>query len=95
MALLQVKRWGNSLAVRIPAGLADTLHLQEDTDIEISAEDGALVIKPAGVKKFSMARFLEEGPARARARQASPSQDDEPMGSEAGGPDDPASNDVW
>jgi antitoxin MazE len=95
MATQQVKRWGNSLAVRIPAGLADTLRLQEDTDVEVSAQDGALVIKPAGVKKFSMARFLEEGPARRRARQEEPLLDDEPMGSEAGGPDDPARNDVW
>src|SRR3984893_8347226 len=95
MAIQQVKRWGNSLAVRIPAGLADTLRLQEDTDVEVSAEDGALVIKPAGVKKFSMARFLEEGPARKRERQVDPLLDDEPMGSEAGGPDDPARNDAW
>jgi antitoxin MazE len=95
MALQQVKRWGNSLAVRIPAGLAETLRLQEDTDVEVSAEDGALVIKPAGMKKFSMARFLEEGPARKRERQVDPLLDDEPMGSEAGGPDDPTRNDVW
>jgi len=95
MAIQQVKRWGNSLAVRIPAGLADSLRLQEDTDVEVSAEDGVLVIKPAGVKKFSMARFLQEGPARKRERQVEPLLDDEPMGSEAGGPDDPARNDAW
>jgi antitoxin MazE len=47
------------------------------------------------VKKFSMARFLEEGPARKRERQVDPLLDDEPMGSEAGGPDDPARNDAW
>jgi antitoxin MazE len=95
MPLQQVKRWGNSLAVRIPAGLADILRLQEDTDVEVSAENGALMIKPAGVRKFSMARFLEEGPARKRERQVDPLSDDEPMGSEAGGPDDPSRNDVW
>jgi antitoxin MazE len=95
MALQQVKRWGNSLAVRIPAGLADTLRLQEDTNVDVSAVDGALVIKPAGVKKFSMARFLEEGPARKRERQVDPLLDDQPMGSEAGGPNDPARNDAW
>ncbi|MDN7178161.1 AbrB/MazE/SpoVT family DNA-binding domain-containing protein [Caballeronia sp. SEWSISQ10-4 2] len=33
--------------MRIPAGLAETLRLQEGTDVEVSAEDGALVIKPA------------------------------------------------
>ncbi|WP_213780549.1 AbrB/MazE/SpoVT family DNA-binding domain-containing protein [Caballeronia sp. dw_276] len=95
MPLQQVRRWGNSLAVRIPAGLADILRLQENTDVEVSAENGALMIKPAGVRKFSMARFLEEGPARKRERQVDPLLDDEPMGSEAGGPNDPSRNDVW
>jgi antitoxin MazE len=95
MTLQQVKRWGNSLAVRIPAGLAAALRLQEGTDVAVSAEDGALVIKPASMRKFSMARFLEEGPARKRERQVDPLLDDEPMGSEAGGPDDPARNDAW
>jgi antitoxin MazE len=54
-----------------------------------------LVIKPTGVKKFSTVRFLEEGPARKRERQVDPLLDDEPIGSEAGGPDDPARNDTW
>ena len=95
MALQQVKRWGNSLAVRIPAELAETLCLQEGKDAEVSVEDGALMIKPADVKKFSMTRFLEEDPACRRERQVDPLLDDEPMGSEAGGPDDPARNDAW
>jgi antitoxin MazE len=95
MALQQVKRWGNSLDVRIPAGFGETPRLQEGTGVEVSAEDGALVIKPTGVKKFSTVRFLEEGPARKRERQVDPLLDDEPIGSEAGGPDDPARNDTW
>lgn len=95
MALQQVKRWSNSLAARIPAGPAETLRLQEDTGVKVSAEDGALVIKPAGVKKFSMVRFLEEGPARKRERQVDPLLDDERIGSEESGPDDPARNDAW
>ncbi len=95
MAIQQVERWGDSLAVRIPAGIAKTLRLQQGTVVEVSAEDGALVIKPASVKKFSMSRFLEEGPARKREGQVDPLLADEPIGSEAGGPDDPARNDAW
>jgi antitoxin MazE len=94
MPLQQVKRWGNSLAVRIPAGLADMLRIQEDTDVEVSVEHGALMIKPAGVKVFSMARYLEQ--LSAADREIAPIDDqDEPKGSESGGPDDPARFDTW
>ncbi|WP_367619814.1 hypothetical protein [Caballeronia sp. SEWSISQ10-4 2] len=39
--------------MRIPAGLADALRIQEDQDVEIGAEHGALVIKPAGLTSSS------------------------------------------
>lgn len=32
---MQVAKWGNSLAVRLPASLVDALELQEGDDIEI------------------------------------------------------------
>jgi antitoxin MazE len=41
-----VQRWGNSLAVRIPAPLAKQLHVQEGTAIEVSVDEGALVVRP-------------------------------------------------
>ncbi len=93
----QVKRWGNSLAIRIPAGIAESLRLHEDTDVEMDVHEGALFIKPAGVKVFSMAQFLQEGAARKRAQQHSPGDlaDWEPLGTESGGFDDPDRNDLW
>lgn len=36
---MQVARWGNSLAVRIPADVARTLGLKEGDDIELRALD--------------------------------------------------------
>lgn len=42
----QLAKWGNSLAVRIPAGLAERARLEEGDRVELSvAEDGALVIR--------------------------------------------------
>ncbi|MDO5626250.1 MAG: AbrB/MazE/SpoVT family DNA-binding domain-containing protein [Pseudomonadota bacterium] len=32
---MQVSRWGNSLAIRIPASVVDALSLQEGDDIEV------------------------------------------------------------
>lgn len=42
----KVKRWGNSLGVRIPQGLAESLGIVEDTAVELSADKEALIIKP-------------------------------------------------
>ncbi|MFZ5450863.1 MAG: AbrB/MazE/SpoVT family DNA-binding domain-containing protein [Thermodesulfobacteriota bacterium] len=39
-----VKKWGNSLAVRIPAQLAQQLNLTENTPVNYAVVDGSLVI---------------------------------------------------
>ncbi|ASD11689.1 AbrB/MazE/SpoVT family DNA-binding domain-containing protein [Pseudomonas aeruginosa] len=36
---MQVAKWGNSLAVRLPAALVDALELREGDDIEIVVDD--------------------------------------------------------
>jgi antitoxin MazE len=36
---MQVAKWGNSLAVRLPAALVETLELHEGDDIEIVIDD--------------------------------------------------------
>lgn len=36
---MQVAKWGNSLAVRLPAGLVEALELSEGDDIEIIVDD--------------------------------------------------------
>lgn len=40
-----VKKWGNSLAVRIPAQLSASLGLKENDSIELRQEDGGVFIK--------------------------------------------------
>ena len=41
-----VRRWGNSLALRIPKVLAERSRLAEGTEVEIAVEDGRLVVTP-------------------------------------------------
>jgi antitoxin MazE len=36
---MQIARWGNSLAVRLPASVVEALKLKEGDDIEIRAAD--------------------------------------------------------
>lgn len=42
----KVRRWGNSLAIRIPRSLAEELALAESADVELRAEQGRLVVLP-------------------------------------------------
>jgi len=41
-----MKKWGNSLALRIPKDIATTLSIEYDSKMELSIVDGALVLRP-------------------------------------------------
>lgn len=42
----QVKKWGNSASVRIPAAILDAVHVSIGQDVDIRAENGRIVIEP-------------------------------------------------
>ena len=42
-----VGRWGRSLAIRIPADVASAAGIGEGQQVEVQANDGAVVIRPA------------------------------------------------
>jgi antitoxin MazE len=44
----EVAKWGNSLAVRIPAAAAREAGLEEGARVRIEVADGSVVIRPAG-----------------------------------------------
>ena len=55
---MQIAKWGNSLAVRIPAAVAQALELKEGDDIEILvAEPRAFAIRK---RAAAQADFLEK-----------------------------------
>jgi antitoxin MazE len=41
-----IRKWGNSLALRIPAGLASQLNLSENSTVECTVLNGQLLVKP-------------------------------------------------
>jgi antitoxin MazE len=51
MTELVIKKWGNSLAARIPKVIADMIHLEKDQTVTIEAKDGRIVITPIQDKK--------------------------------------------
>ena len=57
---MQVAKWGNSLAVRLPKAVVEALGLKEGDDIEISI---------AGMRRFEIARDTTREEALARLRE--------------------------
>ncbi len=41
-----LKKWGNSLALRIPKDILNTLSINENSIMELSVNNGMLTIKP-------------------------------------------------
>jgi len=54
----RVLRWGNSLAIRIPAALARKAKLHEGERIELRVESRRIII--ARTERFTLARLLRE-----------------------------------
>jgi len=81
---LTVKRWGNSLALRIPSKVADQVNLTEDTVVQLDVRDGRIIVerKPT----FSLDALLDELEAGA---ELDPLVDwGPPVGKEFGSPDE-------
>lgn len=49
-----VKKWGNSASVRIPAAVMEAAHLEIDTVVEVSEENGRVVIEPVRDKQIDL-----------------------------------------
>ena len=45
-ALLDIKRWGNNLGVRLPVAVAREARLHVDQQVRVSVEDGKVIITP-------------------------------------------------
>jgi antitoxin MazE len=57
----RVKKWGNSLAVRIPKPLAAEIGLSENAEVELSSDRGRLVVSPlkrTRKRKYSLKEML-------------------------------------
>jgi antitoxin MazE len=62
---LQIARWGNSLALRLPRHVAREANLSEGAPVEVEARDGSIVVTPVR-KKFKLAELLAAMPPEAR-----------------------------
>jgi antitoxin MazE len=54
----RVQKWGNSLAFRIPKSFASEVDLQNGSSVEVSLEDGKLVIAPVAKPELTLKQLL-------------------------------------
>jgi antitoxin MazE len=64
-----VQKWGNSLALRIPGSVAKAINLRQGSAVEVTVEDGRLIVRPAKKSKPALSRLLKGAAAANRHRE--------------------------
>jgi antitoxin MazE len=57
-AVLDIKQWGNSLGVRLPAAVAREAHLHAGQRVRVSVEGGQVVITPVTAAPLTLEQRL-------------------------------------
>lgn len=78
-AVLDIKRWGNNLGVRLPVAVARAARLHADQRVRISVEDGRVVITPVADVPLSIEQRLAQFDPLRHGGEAMAS---EPLGAE-------------
>ena len=58
--MTKIQKWGNSLGVRIPKHLAHDAQVEEGAAVDITVEEGRLVIVPTKSDRCQLARLLSQ-----------------------------------
>jgi antitoxin MazE len=54
----KVQQWGNSLALRIPKAFAVEANLHKGSIVDVSEEDGKIILTPVKKRKFTLEGLL-------------------------------------
>ncbi len=55
-----ISKWGNSLAVRIPAGAADSVGLSEGSEVDITVKAGTLIVVPVRKRRYQLKDLVDQ-----------------------------------
>jgi antitoxin MazE len=76
----KIQKWGNSLGLRIPRSFAAEAQVEEGATVDLSVENGQLLIRPIRVRKHSLNVLLRKVSRRNLHREVSTGR---PVGREA------------
>ena len=51
---VQVKKWGNSASVRIPASIMAAAALRIDQEVDVREEEGRVIIEPVAAPAYAL-----------------------------------------
>ena len=54
----KIRKWGNSLGLRIPRSVAVEAQVEEGATVDLSVEHGRLLVRPLRVRKFALNALL-------------------------------------
>ena len=57
---LTIKKWGNSLATRIPKSVVESVGLHVNQEVEIEAVNGKIIITPSKTVEYSLDELLSQ-----------------------------------
>lgn len=57
---VQIQKWGNSLALRIPKSFAVESNIGQGSTVEVSLENGRIIIFPIAEPEFSLDELLDK-----------------------------------
>lgn len=60
MTKVQISKWGNSSAIRLPKAMLDELGLKPGETVELTVSDGKGIIEPARPKKITLEWIISE-----------------------------------
>ena len=56
---VQVKKWGNSASVRIPASVMAAAALRLDQEVDVREEEGRVIIEPVSAPAYELDALLD------------------------------------
>jgi antitoxin MazE len=56
----RIQKWGNSLALRIPKSFAAETHLEQGTLVEVSLQNGKLLVTPLPQPAITLETLLQD-----------------------------------
>lgn len=57
---VQVKKWGNSASVRIPASVMAAASLRIDQTVDVREESGRVIIEPVAAPNYDLDDLLDQ-----------------------------------
>ncbi|MDQ3821573.1 MAG: AbrB/MazE/SpoVT family DNA-binding domain-containing protein [Acidobacteriota bacterium] len=55
---VQIQKWGNSLALRIPKSFAVESKVEQGSTVEVSLEQGKIIVSPVNEPEFTLEDLL-------------------------------------